>query len=200
MATPTNGTGTRKFFHLILTQRAAGQDFHIKKVVDGVEITGELSEATTTQAKLARYLGVSKAYMSQLAEEGNILVKDESDERGKIFAFDSLKNYLLLKKSGKEGVNYFKEKGLHERVKREQAEIKLAQMKGELYEAATVEQAMIEIVTTLRTHLTALPAKLSTQLEMKTREEIYQTLTREIEDRLEELSHSFDELEIRNEE
>lgn len=159
-----------------------------------MEIAGELSEATTTQAKLARYLGFSKAYMSQLAEEGNILVKDDSDDKGRIFAFDSLKNYLLLKKSGKEGVNYFKEKGLHERVKREQAEIKLRQMKGELYEAETVEQAMIEVLTTLRTHLTALPAKLSVQLEGKNREEIYRILTAEIEDRLEELSTGFGEL------
>ena len=159
-----------------------------------MEIAGELSEATTTQAKLARFLGVSKAYMSQLADEGNILVKDESDERGRIFAFESLKNYLLMKKSGKEGVNYFKEKGLHERVKREQAEIKLRQMKGELYEAETVERVMGETVSTLRTHLTALPAKLSAQLEGKSREEIYQLLTVEIEDKLSELAHSFDGL------
>lgn len=159
-----------------------------------MEIAGELSEATTTQAKLARYLGCSKAYMSQLAEEGNILVKDESDDRGRIFAFDSLKNYLLLKKSGKEGVNYFKEKGLHERVKREQAEIKLRQMKGELYESETVETALIEILSTLRTHLTALPAKFSVQLEGKSREEIYRILTAEIENKLDDLSQNFDEL------
>ena len=99
-----------------------------------------------------------------------------------------------MKKSGKEGVNYFKEKGLHERVKREQAEIKLAQMKGELYEAETVERGIIEILATLRTHLTALPAKFSAQLEGKSREEIYQILTVEIEDKLSELAHSFDGL------
>ena len=159
-----------------------------------MEIAGELSEATTTQAKLARYLGLSKPRISQLAEEGNILVKDEST--GKIFAFDSLRNYLMIKKSGNEGVNYFKEKGLHEKVKREQSEIKLEQMRGKLYEAAAVESALIEILAVLRNNLMGLPAKFATRLEGKRRAEISAVMTEEIESMLDELSRSFDGLEF----
>ena len=152
------------------------------------EILGELSDALTTQAKLARYLNVSKAYITQLADEGNILVRDE--ESGKIYAFDSLKNYLLIKKSGNEGVNYFKEKGLHERVKREQGEIKLEQMRGNVYQAEDIENAWAELMIILRNNLLGLPAKVSAQLENRPKEEISYILNGEIEAMLKELSES----------
>lgn len=167
-----------------------------------MKVSKDIRLLTTTQSNLARAFGLTQPRISQLIDLG-LVVRDEKDPMGGVKIFESTKLYYSSKvaaEDGDETLDLIAEKARHERVKREQSEIKLAQMKGELYEAATVEQAMIEIVTTLRTHLTALPAKLSTQLEMKTREEIYQTLTREIEDRLEELSHSFDELEIRNEE
>lgn len=151
------------------------------------EIQGELSDALTTQAKLARYLGVSKPYMTQLAEEGNILVKDENSS--KIFAFDSLKNYLMMKKSGNEGVNYFKEKGLHERAKREITEIKLSETKNEMYPAEEVESAWFELLTILRNNLLAIPAKYSLILENKSRAEINSILTEEIENLLSEVSN-----------
>ncbi len=63
-----------------------------------MEIPGELSEATTTQAKLARYLELSKARITQLVDE-KVVVRDESDAKGKILAFDSVRNYYLSQQS-----------------------------------------------------------------------------------------------------
>ena len=122
-----------------------------------------------------------------MAAEGE-LVRDESDKSGRIMLAESLRSYYLSTKATGDGVNYWKEKAKREQVNRKIDEIKLRKLEGEVYEAATVEQGIIEILTTLRTHLTALPAKFSLQLEGRSREEIYRLMTAEIEERLEELS------------
>ena len=159
-------------------------------MVCNLEIVGELSEATTTQAKLARYLELSKPRISQLIEE-KIVVRDESDAKGKLLAFDSIRNYYLSQQSNDSGVNFWKEKGLHERAKRELAELKLKTQRGELYEASVVESVMIEHLTNFRTKLLGLPAKIAASLPAEVRGEVYDNLTREIENCLEELSENY---------
>ena len=57
-----------------------------------------------------------------------------------------------------------------------------------MYDAADVESAIAETIVTLRTNLLALPAKFSSQLEGKSKAEIYQLLNAEIEDKLQEIS------------
>ena len=80
------------------------------------------------------------------------------------------------------------EKAKHEKIKREIAEHKLAIMEGNAYSAKTVELVMTEMLSNLRTQLLGLPTKLAPQLEGKTKEQIYVRLTREIEEKLSELS------------
>lgn len=163
-----------------------------------MEIVGELSLATTTQAKLARYLDLSKPRINQLIEE-KIVVRDESDSKGKILAFDSVRNYYLSQKSDSDGsVNFWKEKGLHERAKRQLAELKLQTQKGELYEATVVESVMIEHLTNFRTKLLGLPAKIAASLPADIRGEVYDNLTREIENCLDELSRNYDETDLKS--
>lgn len=162
-----------------------------------MEISGELSEATTTQAKLARYLGLSKARITQLVEE-KIVVRDESDVKGKILAFDSVKNYFQSQQSSEGGVNFWKEKGLHEKAKRQLAELKLQVQRGELYEAGVVESVMIEQLTNFRTKLLGLPAKIAASLPAEIRGEVYDNLTREIENCLEELSQNYKDADLKS--
>ena len=64
-------------------------------------------------------------------------------------------------------------------------------MKGELYEAGTVEAVMSEHLTNFRTKLLGISSKLSPQLEGKTRAEIYDMLTFEIENALDELARNY---------
>lgn len=161
-----------------------------------MKISKDIRQLTTTQANLAKAFGLTQPRISQLIDVG-LVVRDETDPSGGVKIFESTKLYYSSKAAAADGdgtLDLIAEKARHERVKREQSEIKLAQMKGELYEAETVETALVEILATLRTHLTALPAKFSVQLEGKSREEIYLILTREIEERLEELSQNFEEL------
>ena len=153
-----------------------------------MEIVGELSEATTTQAKLARYLELSKPRINQLIEE-KIVVRDETDAKGKVLAFDSVRNYYLSQKSDSDGsVNFWKEKALREQINRKRDTLKLQKEDGSVYDAKTVEMAFLEILTILRTQLLGLPSKFAVQLEGKTRDEIYNLMTEEIEERLAEMS------------
>ena len=152
-----------------------------------VKYNGEIGEISVTQTNFGQFIGYSQSKISQMAAEGE-LVRDESDKSGRIMLAESLRSYYLSTKATGDGVNYWKEKAKREQVNRKIDEIKLRKLEGEVYEAATVEQGIIEILTTLRTHLTALPAKFSLQLEGRSREEIYRLMTAEIEERLEELS------------
>ena len=147
--------------------------------------SAEFITATMTQGELGKVLGLTQARISQLLDEG-ILVRDEESRRPLLF--ESLRNYYLSKNATGEGVNFWKERGLHEKAKRELAELKLAKSRGEVYDATTVESVLVELLTNFRSKLTGLPAKYSTQLEGKTRGEIYDMLTTAIEEELTELS------------
>ena len=142
---------------------------------------------TCTQTQLAKAIGVSQARVNQLIDEG-VVIRDEFATNGQVMLYESLQNYFLSKNVSGDSVNFWKEKGLHERAKRELAELKVDKAKGEVYDAATVESVLTELLTNFRSKLLGLPAKYSTQIEGKTRAEIYDMLTAAIEEELTELS------------
>jgi predicted transcriptional regulator len=153
----------------------------------GMKVTRELRKLTTTQTEMARVLGISQQRVSQLLQEEVMTVDDD----GGLLVVESLKNFYKLRDGkaldGNEP-NYMAEKALHERVKREIAELKLAKMENSVYDAKTVELVMTEQLSNLRTQLLGLPSKLAPILEEKGKDEIYETMTREIEEKLMELS------------
>ena len=67
-------------------------------------------------------------------------------------------------------------------------------MERRAYSAKTVELVLTEMLSNLRTQLLGLPSKLAPQLEGKTRDQIYEVMTRELEERLSELSEYTPEL------
>lgn len=153
-------------------------------------IDGEIQSMTCMQTQLARALNLSKQRINQLIDEG-IVVRDETSFTGQVMFFESLQNFFLsrsVKLGGEISVNFWKERGLHEKAKRELAEIKLAQARGELYDATTVESVLSELLANFRSKLLGLPAKLATQLEGKSRDEINSMLTAEIEENISELT------------
>jgi len=95
---------------------------------------------------------------------------------------------------GENSLDLMEEKARHERVKRELAELKLAKAEARVYDARTVEMVMTEMLSNLRTQLLGLPSKMAPQLEGKEKGEIYGIMTREIEDKLSELSEYTPEL------
>ena len=152
------------------------------------KIKSNLNEITCSQKALAEALGLSAMRVNQLIDE-DIVVVDESDKNHGVFVFDSLKNYFLSKNVAGSGVDFWKERGLHERAKRQLAELKVKQTEGELYLASEVEQTFLELVMMFRNNLLGLPSKFAPILEGKSREEISTLLTQEIEERLKELSN-----------
>ena len=147
----------------------------------------DLMKLTVSQTNLAKALNLTARQIRRLIVSG-VIVPNPADNNGAVFLFESLQNYFQRKAATTGGDEYFKIKAEHEAVKKQLSERKLQQLEGQLYWAADVEAALADIVVTLRTNLLALPAKFSAMLEGKTKAEIYEILTREIEDKLTEIS------------
>ena len=152
-----------------------------------MKITSNLKTLTTTQTEMARALGMSQQRVSQLLKE-EVMVTDSD---GALLILESLKNFYKLRAgaaSAGDELDYMQEKAQHERIKREISEIQLAKLQGSVYDARIVELVMTEEYSRLRTQLLGLPSKLAPLLEGKGKDEVYDTLTREIEEKLTELS------------
>lgn len=132
-------------------------------------------------------MGLTAPRVNQLIDE-NIIVRDETSTSGRVLLFESLENWFLSKKATGDGVNFWKERSLHEKAKRELAELKLGERRGELYEAETVERVLIELLTDFKTKLLGLGHKLAPRLEGMTAAQITAIIDAEVNNCLEELS------------
>ena len=155
------------------------------------KIDDEIQLIVVTQKQMARALGLGTTRINQLIDEG-IIVRDETSRSGQVMLFESLRNFFLSKNAnlgdGANSVNFWRERGLHEKAKRELAEVKLSKTRGELYDASTVEAVMSELLTNFRSKLLGLPSKVAARLEGKSRSEIYSALTTAVEENLSELA------------
>ncbi len=145
-----------------------------------------IKSLTVSQSDLAKALNLTDRRIRQLVEE-KIFPRDDTDPQGGVFLFESLRNYWL-RQIEKNGDDYFKVKAQHEEVKKQLSELKLQQLEGTLLEAYKVEEDLAEILTVLRNNLLGMAAKFASQLAFKSQDEIYETITHEIEDKLFELS------------
>ena len=157
----------------------------------------KIKDLTVTQKQLAAAIGVVPARVNHLISDG-VVIRDETNAGGAVYLFESVKRYYSGKQDESAGVeaelNRTKEKAKHERTKREIAELRLAKMEHQVYDARTVELVITEMLSNLRTQLLGLPSKLAPQLEGISKEQIYEIMTREIEDKLSELSEYEPEL------
>lgn len=158
-----------------------------------MKVSKDLKKLTTTQTEMARALGISQQRVSQLLKD-DVMVRDKS---GAVLVIESLKNFYNVRTSeGGDGeeLDLNVEKAKHERTKREIAELKLAMMENKVYSAKVVELVLTEMLSNLRTQLLGLPSKLAPLLEKKKKEKIYEVMTKEIEEKLAELSEYTPEL------
>lgn len=162
-----------------------------------MKISKDLKNLTTTQTELARAIGITQPRVNQLIQDG-IVVKDDN---GAVIVIESLQNFYKTRSGNdpdndpdSDGPDYWVEKAKHEQTKREISELKLARMENRVYDARTVELVLTEMLSNLRTQLLGLPSKLAPMLEMKSKEQIYEVMTQEIEDKLGELSEYSPEL------
>ncbi|WP_302177291.1 hypothetical protein [Megamonas funiformis] len=128
---------------------------------------------------LAKLLGVSVRRVNQMVtNEGKITKEPEGD----FILQKAISQYYMAKyKLSQDNVDYNHEKALHERAKRKLTEMEVRKRSNELHEAADVEAVLTDMLVNLRTKLLAIPAKMATQLAERSKEEIEELLTKEIE-------------------
>ncbi|MGG1599324.1 hypothetical protein [Paenibacillus naphthalenovorans] len=145
------------------------------------------SEMHFTTKQLSAMLGLSSRRVQQLAEEG-ILLKAS---RGLYKGIESIRGYIsvIQSKTEAEEVELYKEKALHERAKREIAELKLAKLKNHMHDAADVEQVMTNMLVIFRSRILSIPDKVAPKvLGVKNVSQISDLINTEVLEALTELS------------
>lgn len=115
---------------------------------------------------------------------------------GRYDLIDSVSRYITFLKMASDGVDGAAveesleyEKWLHEKAKREKAEIELAHIKKEMHKSDEVEKVLNHMVMAFRSKMLSLPSKVALQLTtMEDANQIESLLERDIHQALKELS------------
>lgn len=162
-----------------------------KQETESAKVT-DIDSLTVSAAVLGNIFGVTDRRIRQMAEEG-IIVRAA---KGRYNLVDSLKNYILSLKLAVDSndsdnpdgeLNFEEEKALHERVKRHISEMKLQTMKGELHKADDVRHVMTDMLSSFKTRMMNIPAKVAPVLEDRDAGYITERLTSEVTEALNEL-------------
>lgn len=155
------------------------------KVTDIERVTVTANELT----KLCLFKNDSR--IRQLVKEGTFV----RVSKGRYLLFESIQNYIKTLKvqrdiqtaKNNDEISYNEERAKHEQIKRMQAELKLALMKGELHKSQDVEAVMTDMLSRIRSRFLQMPTKIAPLLEGKEAGEIKKILSEEVKDILEEL-------------
>jgi phage terminase Nu1 subunit (DNA packaging protein) len=148
--------------------------------------------------------GITDRRVRQLREEGII----SEVARGKYDLIESTRRYceylrqqVNASNDGKEvKLNYDTEKALHEKVKREKAELQFKVMKGELHRSEDVESVMTDMITRAKTKLLGIPPRVAPLvLGYKDISKVQTILQNHVEEALNELADYNPELFINDE-
>lgn len=162
-----------------------------KQETESAKVT-DIDSLTVSAAVMGNIFGVTDRRIRQMAEEG-IIVRAA---KGRYNLVDSLKNYILSLKLAVDSndsdnpdgeLNFEEEKALHERVKRHISEMKLQTMKGELHKADDVRHVMTDMLSSFKTRMMNIPAKVAPVLEDRDAGYIKERLTSEVTEALNEL-------------
>lgn len=136
-----------------------------------------------TVADLQVILQITQQRISQL-EKQQIFKRLAN---GKFDTYEAVRAFYDYKLA-KDGLDYKVEQALHEKAKRQFAELELQKRKNEVHEAENVKLVMGDMLSNLRSQILGLPAKMAPVLANRDAEYIALEMTKEIEDRLTELS------------
>lgn len=106
---------------------------------------------------------------------------------GKFDTYEATRAFYEYKLSTKDTIDYKTEQALHEKAKRQLAELELQKRRNEVHEAENVRIVMSDMLSNLRSQLLGIPAKMAPRLADRSADYIAGELTQEIEDRLTEL-------------
>ena len=136
-----------------------------------------------TVADLQVILQITQQRISQL-EKQQIFKRLAN---GKFDTYEAVRAFYDYKLS-KDGPDYKVEQALHEKAKRQLAELELQKRRNEVHDAENVKIVMGDMLSNLRSQLLGLPAKMAPVLANRDADYIALEMTKEIEERLTELS------------
>lgn len=136
-----------------------------------------------SSSDLSGLLQITQRRTNQLADEKIITRQAEGD----FILPEAIAEFYAYKYKETKSLDLVTEKALHEKVKREYAELDLQERRHELHDAADVKLVMSDMLVTLRTRLLGIPMIMAPRLEGRQRGEIADALNREIESALMEL-------------
>ena len=153
----------------------------------------KLDERTIVNTKaLAKMFNMTERNVRYLVEEGIIARVNH----GRYDLIDTVSRYVTFLKMSNDGLDESKvqesleyEKWLHEKAKREKAEIELSHIKKEMHKADEVEKVLNHMLASFRSKMLALPSKAALFLASKDDpKEIEALLERDIYEALGELA------------
>ena len=160
-------------------------NLHFKKfpVESEVIAVAKKKILTGSSADLANLLKITQRRTNQLADEKVLTRQPE----GNFNLPDAIAEFYAYKYKESKSLDRITEKALHEKVKRENAELDLQERRHELHRASDVELVMSDMLVKLRTRLLGIPMTMAPKLEGLQKGEIAELLDREIESALMEL-------------
>ncbi len=152
----------------------------------------DISEIIVNTDVMADLLNYTRQRVNQLAKEGIL----EKNAPGRFPLKKNIKKYIDFLRTGQRTeedreaqAEYWEEKALHEKVKREMAEIKLAKLRNQVHDASDIEMAMTNMLTTFRNRILGIPQKLAPKIiGMENLAEISEAINDELLEALIELS------------
>lgn len=153
----------------------------------------KLDEKTVVNTKsIAKMFNMTERNVRYLVEEGVI----SRVTHGRYDLIDTVSRYITFLKMSFDGIDESKvmesldyEKWLHEKAKREKAEIELAHIKKEMHKADEVEKVQNHMVMAFRSKMLSLPTKVALHLTNKDDPKLIEAiLERDIHEALVELA------------
>lgn len=160
-------------------------------ITNSINVT-DIERVTVTANELTKLcLFKNDSRIRQLVKEGTFV----RVSKGRYLLFESIQNYIKTLKvqrdiqtaKNNDEISYNEERAKHEQIKRMQAELKLALMKGELHKSQDVEAVMTDMLSRIRSRFLQMPTKIAPLLEGKEAGEIKKILSEEVKEILEEL-------------
>lgn len=136
---------------------------HNKNLIDKSKRVNNLDGVFITAKVMGQIIGVTDRQVRNLANDG-MIPRLSNGSYELIPALSSyIENLKLNNKEEKAEVRkeegYQKEKFLHEKAKRQKAELQLGQMRGELHRSDVVKQVMTDMLGNFRARLLSMPTK-----------------------------------------
>lgn len=135
--------------------------------------------------ELANIMDLSERRVNQLVSEG--VLQKETD--GKFDVMKCVIDYYKNKAGLEAGASYEIERALHEKIKRETAEIELAELRGNMHSATDIKRVVSGMLINFRGKMLAIPATISPKIiNQNNPNVIASALTKAIKTALQELS------------